>query len=386
MKNNKPVKLRGVMFDITERKNIEKHLQESEERFSKSILLAPIPIMVHDEDGKVINISQGWTQFSGYTPEDIPTIKIWAEKAYRDNATEVENYIAGLFDGEETIESGEFEIFSKSGEKRIWNFHTTPLGRLKSGKKIMLSIAPDITEKKKLLNELVAAKEKAEESDHLKTAFLANMSHEIRTPMNAIMGFSSLLPEEDNMENISKYSGIIVKNSEYLVRLIDDLMLYSKLQTNMLQYNPVKFNVRELFDDVLQVFKMKQQEQGIPLKIESETDLSFSINTDYDKLKQLLTNLISNAFKYTVEGSITLGADLEKDKFLFYIKDTGIGIPQKEASKVFDRFYRAGNAVDSSIGGTGLGLSIVAELATLIGGKVWFESKQGEGTTFYVSL
>ncbi len=385
-KNNKPVKLRGVMFDITERKNIEKHLQESEERFSKSILLAPIPIMVHDEDGKVINISQGWTQFSGYTPEDIPTIKIWAEKAYRDNATEVENYIAGLFDGEETIESGEFEIFSKSGEKRIWNFHTTPLGRLKSGKKIMLSIAPDITEKKKLLNELVAAKEKAEESDHLKTAFLANMSHEIRTPMNAIMGFSSLLPEEDNMENISKYSGIIVKNSEYLVRLIDDLMLYSKLQTNMLQYNPVKFNVRELFDDVLQVFKMKQQEQGIPLKIESETDLSFSINTDYDKLKQLLTNLISNAFKYTVEGSITLGADLEKDKFLFYIKDTGIGIPQKEASKVFDRFYRAGNAVDSSIGGTGLGLSIVAELATLIGGKVWFESKQGEGTTFYVSL
>lgn len=136
--SGEPVRMFGTIQDITERKIAEQQLQESEERFRKAVLQAPIPIMVHDEDGTVINVNEGWTHYSGYSACEIPTLKEWTLKAYGEKAKEVEDYISGLFDEEKTIFSGEFEIISKSGEKRIWNFFTTPLGKLSSGKKSCL--------------------------------------------------------------------------------------------------------------------------------------------------------------------------------------------------------------------------------------------------------
>ncbi|MGF7138877.1 PAS domain S-box protein [Roseimarinus sediminis] len=502
----------STVVDVTSQTLAEKELQESEQRFRNAILLAPIPIMVHDEDGKVMNISEGWSHFSGYELKDLPTLKDWTLKALGPNAREFEQFMPGSEGNETALFNKEFEITSQSGEQRIWNFYTTSLGE-NGGKKIKLIIAPDITqrvrakeeiaeqkklfetmfnsisdgvvitnakreiilanqgmkstfgyendeligktteilyadqghynetgnsyfneeagskenwyityyknkhgivfpgetfgaklfdnnnqwignigimrnisEREKLISDLIVAKEKAEESDRLKTAFLANMSHEIRTPMNAIMGFSSLLPEEDDRKKLAQYAAIVVKNSEYLVHLIDDVMLYSKLQTNLLKFNPEKFEINDLLSDLRQLFRTKEIETGNQFLTSIANKLSLPVFTDYDKLKQLLSNLISNAFKYTFNGSITMGVEENENQLLFFVKDTGIGIPETEAKHVFDRFYRARNVQKGTIGGTGLGLSIVKELATLLGGTVWFESKQDEGSTFYFSL
>lgn len=498
----------GTIVDITETKRYEQQLVESENRFRNAIIKAPIPIVVHDEDGKLINISEGWTHFSGYELKDIPTIKEWTQKAFGNKAKEMEKYIGGLSKEVNTVHHGEYNIITKDGGTRIWDFYTTPLGEFLNGEKIILGIAPDVTrrvralskleesektfrllfenhtavkllvnpadgvihkankaagkfyglsveqlegvnisqlnvksnkdvfqiiedkisnnqnsfeleqqlannqlrhvevffnliedkgekllhliiqdisDKKRIHNELILAKERAEESDRLKTAFLANMSHEIRTPLNAIMGFSSLLPDEESKEDIVRFSNIIVNNSEYLVHLIDDIMLYSKLQSRLEVFYPSKFEVGKLFDDIINVFELNRQETRVPLKVKFGVDKSSVIYSDYNKLKQLLMNYISNAFKYTTEGDVWLGVEPQNDNILFYVSDSGIGFPTGENLKIFDRFYRADNVPGTS-GGTGLGLSIVVELAELLDGKAWAENNEEVGSTFYFLL
>ncbi len=247
----------------------------------------------------------------------------------------------------------------------------------------------DVTEQKKINKELIAAKEKAEESDRLKSAFLANMSHEIRTPMNSIQGFSSLLPEEENHNLIVKYSHIIAHNSEQLMHIIDDIVLYSQLQTKLFSYHPVRFSTRKLFTDILQSFYLEST-KGIELKLAPDSE-ELDIYTDYEKLRQIIANLVSNAFKYTFQGMIAVGVRKDDHHVLFWVRDTGIGIPANEVEKVFERFFRGSNVDKGIIGGTGLGLSIVKELIDILGGEIWIESSTGingteKGSTFFLSI
>jgi signal transduction histidine kinase len=241
-------------------------------------------------------------------------------------------------------------------------------------------------ERMQVEGKLVSAKEHAEESDRLKTSFLANMSHEIRTPMNSIMGFASLLPEEESKELITNYANIIVQNSEQLVHIIDDIVLYSRLQTGLLSYQPHSFDALKLLSDVKQSFSLPEFMKGIDLEIETDTEGAVLIHSDYDKLRQIFTNLVSNAFKYTCRGKITIGFSKQAGEIVFYVKDTGIGIPPNELEKVFGRFYRGSNVNKGAIGGTGLGLSIVEELMQLLGGRIWVESEEGKGSVFYFTI
>jgi PAS domain S-box-containing protein len=251
----------------------------------------------------------------------------------------------------------------------------------------LIGIGRDISEQKLMTHELIVAKEKAEESDRLKTSFLANMSHEIRTPMNSIMGFASLLPDTDNKEQINQYSEIIMRNSEQLVRIIDDIVLYSRLQTGLLYKVPTKFSACDLINDIKQSFNLpKFNERGIKLITENFVGQICYVQTDYEKLRQIFTNLVSNAFKYTNSGSITIGIDQLNNQLHFFVKDTGIGISSDEIEKVFERFYRGSNVTKSTIGGTGLGLSIVKEMVELLGGKIWIESELDKGTTFWFTI
>jgi PAS domain S-box-containing protein len=251
----------------------------------------------------------------------------------------------------------------------------------------LIGIGRDITEQRIMTQELIVAKEKAEESDRLKTSFLANMSHEIRTPMNSIMGFASLLPDEDNKELIGQYANTIVRNSEQLVRIIDDIVLYSRLQTGLIQKTTTEFSACDLIQDVKQSFNLpKYNERGVELLSENLVGQVCYVQTDYEKLRQIFTNLVSNAFKYTNSGSITIGIDRFNNQLHFFVKDTGIGISSDEIEKVFDRFYRGSNVARSTIGGTGLGLSIVKEMVELLGGKIWIESELGKGTTFWFTI
>ncbi len=386
-----PVRMFGTIMDITERKLFEQQLLESEERFRKAVLLAPIPMMVHDEDGNVINLSEGWNHFSGYNIEDIPTLKDWTEKAFGEKAQEVENYVAGMFDENKTIFSGEFEIISKSGEKRIWNFYTTPLGTLSSGKRIMLSMAPDVTQRKKVQNELIEAKEKAEESERLKTAFLSNMSHEIRTPLNGILGFTTLLAEDDNLSQESKkeYAFIINKSSEGLLKIINDILDISRLETEKAGIEQKPFDAGITLSTIDSIFQKKLGDAGnnnVEL-IVKKPDTPLVLNADETRLIQIFSNLLDNALRFTSKGSVTFGISrLNKNNVEFFVADTGVGIPKEKHEIIFDRFSQADNTMTRSYGGTGLGLAIVKKLLELMGSTIVVESEPGEGTCFRFHL
>ena len=508
-----PVRMFGTIQDITKRKQFEQKLKESEERFRKAILSAPIPVMVHDDEGNVIVLSEGWNHFSGYHIEDIPTLKVWTRKAYGDKAEEIENYVNNIFKEDKTVFSGEYEITTKDGEKRIWNFYTTPLG-LSGNKNLVLSMAPDVTqrikmkeqleesersyrllfeehtaakflidpetakiikankaasvfygwsikelesmsindidllskeavniairqarnneriyfefkhrlsngeikdvevfssqteykgkmllhsiihdvtEKKRLMNELIDAKERAEESDRLKSAFLANMSHEIRTPLNGIVGFTNLLTNEKNLSEEIKqsYSQIINKSTEGLLKIINDILDISRLETGKTVIEQKVFDVGNTLSSLYLIFNKKLDEAGkenVRL-ILNESSQKVFLNTDENRLIQIFSNLLDNALRFTHNGNIKFGiSEIKNGRVEFFTSDTGIGIPEEKQQMVFKSFTQADSGMTRSYGGTGLGLTIVKKLVELLGGKIILESEPEQGSRFSFSL
>ncbi len=240
-------------------------------------------------------------------------------------------------------------------------------------------------------NDLLIAKEQAIESDRLKTIFLQNMSHEIRTPMNAIMGFSSLLPDSFNdKECIKEYSNIIMRRCEDLLAIINDILDISKIETKQM---PLTFEECKLNDFSLEVqasFTEEQKRQGkehIKLIVNNSTTENKSFTTDKGKLKQIITNLISNALKFTDQGQIEIGITINDLKSItVYVSDTGIGIPAAEYQKIFERFAQIEQGTNRVYNGTGLGLSIVEGLTNVLSGSIHLESELGKGSTFAITL
>ncbi len=235
-------------------------------------------------------------------------------------------------------------------------------------------------------DKLIMAKEKAEESDRLKTAFLQNMSHEIRTPLNAIYGFSGMLNQPDLEEQDSKmYVSIIQKSSDQLLAIVSDILTISSLETKQVKTIIETTNINNLLFDLKTIFNSQAKDKGIELKIHIELKDHLSIiQTDKTKLYQIFTNLLTNALKFTDKGFIEFGYTKENDYLKFYVKDTGVGIEPTMQSKVFDRFRQV--EMNEPKGGNGLGLSISKGFIELLHGKIWLESKIGQGTTFYFTL
>ena len=508
-----PIRMVGTIQDITAQKLFEQKLQESEERFRNSILLAPIPIMVHDDSGKILNMSEGWSHFSGYTIDEVPDLKTWTQKAFGPKAEEVEKYVNGLFHKNETIFSGEFEITAKNGTKRIWNFYHTPLG-VSGGRNIMLNIAPDITQrirtkkeleeselayrmlfenhiavkllidpedgtiitanhaaaefygwsieqlrnmkisdinclpgqevkehmnttlanqrlnidfkhrlangeirdvevfssrvdykgkqvlhsiihdvtdKKQLLHELISAKEKAVESERLKSAFLANVSHEIRTPLNGIVGFSNILSQDDNLTKAEKneFSQIIHKSSEGLLKIINDILDISRLETAKTSIDEKPFDVGNMLENIYSLFQKRltsTDTTGFQLLLK-RPEKTLIINGDEDRITQIFSNLIDNAIRFTHSGNITFGvASVGEKSAEFFVSDTGIGIPKEKQEHIFERFTQADAGTSRSYGGTGLGLAIVKKLLEMMNSEIHLHSEPGEGTRFWFQL
>jgi signal transduction histidine kinase len=246
----------------------------------------------------------------------------------------------------------------------------------------------DITERKKAEAELIAAKEKAEESDRLKTAFLHNVSHEIRTPMNAIMGFSTLLNEPGLSDSDRKqFIEIIFQSGNQLLSIINDIVDLASVESGQVKLNIKEINLNTILRRISEQFSYKKKPHKITLTLNiSLPDNEVEILTDGTKLVQIISNLINNAFKFTIKGKIDFGYEL-KDGFLeFFVKDTGIGIPPEHHTKIFDRFYQVDSAVSRQYTGTGLGLSICKAYVELLGGKIWLDSKPGVGTNFNFTI
>jgi len=240
-------------------------------------------------------------------------------------------------------------------------------------------------------DELYKAKEHAEESDRLKTSFLHNMSHEIRTPMNAIMGFADLLSDQyNNKPKLDQYARIICQRSNDLLDLINELLDTAKIESGQVPLHFEATDLNLLFTDLSVFFEENQKcsgKQHIELNVHPYTLPGAVIITDGAKLKQILINLISNAFKFTEKGTIEVGCELNyNNDLVFFVSDTGAGIPLDKHNLIFERFFQLNQSTNLSTKGTGLGLSIVKGLVNLLGGEIWLESEPQKGTTFYFTI
>lgn len=252
----------------------------------------------------------------------------------------------------------------------------------------VLSVSSNITERKKIEEELIYAKNKAEESDRLKIAFLTNISHEIRTPMNAIVGFSDLMFKTDvTKEEVKEYSSVVLSSSKQLLSIFEDIIDISRIESELY---PVQHKETELTSVLKQIKLLYSNIAALnDLEIRSFPDPKYeglTILTDEDKLKQILSNLISNAIKFSKNGSVDFGYLVKNKAIEFFIKDYGIGIPQEYHAIIFDRFRQVKTNTETKCSGTGLGLSIAKSLVETLGGNIWFESQTGIGTQFYFTI
>ena len=293
-----------------------------------------------------------------------------AEKFHRDDLE--------LIRTRERMEMQETYV-TATGEPRIVQTLKT-LVPLEGRTPLIIGISWDITNIQNIEQELIFARIKAEQSDRLKTAFLANMSHEIRTPLNAIVGFSHLMTIADNAEDEKLYSDIINQNSEILLQLINDILDLAKIEAGTLEYVRYPMDLGELCRNVYEMHKDRVQ-TGVVLILDNK-DTSLIINEDQNRIMQVVTNLITNAIKFTFKGEIRFGFEVREEYIDFYVKDTGMGISEEKIKMIFERFVK----LNTFVQGTGLGLAICRVIVEKLGGEITAESKLNEGSTFRFTI
>jgi len=254
--------------------------------------------------------------------------------------------------------------------------------------KVYAQTLVNVKERLEKEQKLISAKEKAEESDRLKSAFLANMSHEIRTPMNGIIGFLDLLKEPDlSEENKNAYINIVTQSGQRLLDTINDIIEISKIETGELKVHNSSVNIPELMSYYHGFFRQQTDQKGLNYIITNQLPAGIvSIQTDKIKLESIISNLLKNAVKFTLKGSVEFGCYLKEPDIVFYVKDTGTGIPADQHEVIFDRFIQVDSSTSRPHEGSGLGLSIVKAYIEMLKGKIWVKSDQGRGSHFYFSI
>jgi PAS domain S-box-containing protein len=378
----------GMAMDVTEKKQIELALQASEERMRKTIVSAPFPIMVHAEGGQVLQINEAWTEYSGYSIEDIPTIEDWTFKAYGSQQSDVQDYINTLYAMNKKHKEGEYVITAKDGSKRIWDFASAPLGRIADGRRSVISIAMDITDRKANEIALAKAKEQADAANQAKSEFLASMSHELRTPLNGILGYAQILQRDPDAtaKQIDGFN-IIQQCGSHLLDLIAEILDLSKIEAKKLDLLPKVISLPNLLTGLAHICQVKAEEKGVIFLYEFSDRIPEYVSTDEQRLRQILLNLLGNAIKFTDRGHVALSVDLaplneslansnedsgkdenakNSSKIRFTIADTGKGIAVENLEKIFLPFEQVGDR-NNRPEGTGLGLAISQKLVTLMG-------------------
>jgi len=432
--NGKPIYIAGAIRDITDRKLAEEALTETRanasdilenERTLMNSLMDNLPDRIYfkDLESRFIRVNkemankhglnemkniEGLTDFDLFTNEH-------ATQAFNDeqeiirtgkpivNIEEKETYSDGRITWAQSSKMPllnlEGKIIGTFGISRdITERKKNELQLLRNSEKIAAQNEEfqQINEEFQQINEelnhanfeLIGAKEKAEESDRLKSAFLANMSHEIRTPMNGILGFADLLKEPElSGEERQEYIGIIEKSGLRMLNIINDLIDISKVESGQMEIFISEINVNEQIEYIYNFFKLEVQKKGMQLFFQNGLQSEEAvIHSDREKLYAILVNLVKNAIKYSDAGSIEFGYTLKDRYLLFFIKDTGIGIPDDKKEAIFDRFIQADISDKRAFQGAGLGLAISKSYVEMLGGNIWVESDEGIGSTFYFTI
>jgi PAS domain S-box-containing protein len=404
---------------LKKQRQAEKQLRKSEEEYKSLFEQAADGILIGDEAGIIVDANQSMCEMTGYMKDELIGCSIntlFSEKELENKPFNYEEVLEG-----KTV-SNQRKLTRKDGSAIFIEMNTKKVGdgrlqayfrditqrkkreeeikekneELVAAEEELKSSNEELKEKNEMLakqkKELQKTKEKAEESDRLKSVFLANMSHEIRTPMNGIIGFSELLTEENFSENeYREYLKTIYSLSQNLLQIIDDIIDIAKIEANQLNISKEVFYLNELIDELYQVHDMRikqAEKKNITLKAHKPLEKEESrIYTDLTRLKQILNNLIGNALKFTQQGIIEFGyKKADTNSWLFFVKDTGLGIPKEKQNEIFERFRRVDESHTSQYEGTGLGLSIVKSLVEKLGGDIWLESEEAQGSEFFFTL
>ena len=272
-------------------------------------------------------------------------------------------------------------------EKKLQLQNSNYLKLIKKYAKLNEELTNSINRIQHINNDLIISKKKAEESDHLKSAFLANISHEIRTPMNAIMGFSELILDLESSEKINNYIHIINENTLHLLSVITDIIDISKIAAGQFLVFTTSVNINELLEELLVVYKKEVRRKKLKLKLTTnQSEDSVIVQTDGNRIKQILSNLLNNAIKFTPMGEIEFGYNLKEDFIEFFVQDTGIGIEPANQSLIFNEFRQVDSPHKELNGGNGLGLSISKALVEKLGGSIHVISQPGKGSMFVFTI
>ena len=365
-----------IVSTATKRWQVETSLQQSQRTMQKVLDNINANIFVSDYDTlKVIFANKPFREEAGEVPENA--------ECWRMLNAGLENGCKHcpkpkLLDANRKFTGVHFWEDYNPVTKRWYTIQSMAIKWL-DGRWAIMELATDITTRKQVELELIQAKEKAEESDRLKSAFLANMSHEIRTPLNAIVGFSSLLAETDEAELRHVYMSLVQENNELLLNLISDILDISKIEAGMIDLVMGRVDVPQLCREVIATFSHKKRDSAVELRFD-ENSPQIVIDADKNRIVQVLSNFLTNALKFTTKGSITLSYSLEdENQVRFCVTDTGKGIPDEQKHEIFNRFVK----LDSFVQGAGLGLSICQSLVKRMGGKIGVESREGEGSCFW---
>ncbi len=368
----------GIARDITELFHNKEKLKEKDLVFQSLLDNSPIYVFFKDHNIKALYLSKNYEKMIGK-----PLDQILGKTMYEIFPSELAKSM--VEDDKRILKEGRLIEVDEELDGKYYTTIKFPILR-DDGNPMLAGFTIDVTERENAKRELLIAKEKAEESDRLKTAFLQNMSHEIRTPMNAILGFSELLSDAfENKQQLELYTGIISQRCHDLLQIIDEMLDIAKIESGHVKVFQEKCNLFDWLENLKPVFSEYQRnidKQQIELRYNFDFDKQLSVTFDLGKIKQVLINLVSNAFKFTEDGFIEAGCQFKENQLLFYVADTGIGIGEENQEKIFDRFVQVDPTQSSGQIGTGLGLAIVKGLLEPIGGKIWFESEKGKGSKF----
>lgn len=386
--------IRGVMgleMDITGIRKAQQEIQSSEERFRTIVERAPYPVLLAEPDGRPLLVNEAFTEVLGYTLHHFPSADSWwlsayPDRNYRDDVIRLWRLDVALLerDGGEAP-TREWRVRALNGSEHILEQRMVALGD-----HILVAMA-DYTDIITVQESLLKAKDEAEAANRAKSEFLANMSHEIRTPLNGVLGMLQLLEAENISPAQHSYVNKALNSGRSLLRLISDILDFSRMEAGALELRDEPFDLRRTFQELHAMFSVQLGEDVVTLDMNIDESVPPALIGDEARLRQILFNLVGNSVKFTHQGNISVSASAVRTEGGLFrvhmlISDTGVGIPVEKQNSVFDPFTQVEGSFARSYQGTGLGLGIVSRLVDHFGGSLFLCSQPGEGTTFRISL
>jgi PAS domain S-box-containing protein len=375
--------------DVTTQRNIDLQIKQNEEKYRNIIENLKLGLLEVDANNIIRKAYPKFCELTGYSDTEL----------IGKNAKELfltQGDIETMLEQNKKREAGQASVYDVRIKKKDGSFVWVTISEAQNfdlnNKNIgSIGIHQDISERKQKEEEIKKAKELAEHSLKIKGQFLANMSHEIRTPLNVIIGMSDILSDSDMVAEQKEDFKILRSSADHLLSIVNDILDLSKIESGKISINETYFNIRDLILEQVQLQNNNAKKKDLKLNVSFDSNLPVNIYGDDFRLKQIISNLISNAIKFTEIGQISFTAEIETENeekydFLFAISDTGIGVPFDKKEMIFETFTQASNDTTRLYGGTGLGLSIVKNLVEVQGGKIWLESEINKGSTFFVRI